>query len=345
MLLKSILQAMDEWHSLTSKQKGLAGMAENVRQGWRAGGRAPIGYRLEYTETGAIREGMPVRKSKLSISDDAPTVKHYPALGAQGTTRPRACSESGMQASSSTLVNVEWNALTYAGHTAWNVRYEHGAGGFANGVKRRPRAEWIIQRNTHEALITDIEAEALLVRLESFDRAHHSHADYLLTGLLKAPDGTNWRGSDGGAGGYYRMGKGKRNKASIVEAAVLEQLAEDLHTPDFVQARTDAARKQFDDRKHDDALPGMKKEYADLERRIKRLTEMLADTATPEPLLRQIENYESRRNEIEVQIGRCEEEAKQMAKVKALAAPQVSKTLTMIAEEFEEWIGKDCETC
>ena len=28
MLLKSILQAMDEWHSLTSKAKGLAGMAE-----------------------------------------------------------------------------------------------------------------------------------------------------------------------------------------------------------------------------------------------------------------------------------------------------------------------------
>ena len=38
MLLKSILQAMDEWHSLTSRQKGLAGMRENVRQGFRAGG-------------------------------------------------------------------------------------------------------------------------------------------------------------------------------------------------------------------------------------------------------------------------------------------------------------------
>ena len=57
MLLKSILQAMDEWHSLTSRQKGLAGMAENVRQGWRAGGKAPRGYRLEYQATGTIRDG------------------------------------------------------------------------------------------------------------------------------------------------------------------------------------------------------------------------------------------------------------------------------------------------
>ena len=36
MLLRSILQAMDEWHSLTSRAKGLAGMRENVRQGFRA---------------------------------------------------------------------------------------------------------------------------------------------------------------------------------------------------------------------------------------------------------------------------------------------------------------------
>lgn len=32
-LLRAIMQALDEWHSLTSKQKGLSGMAENVRQG------------------------------------------------------------------------------------------------------------------------------------------------------------------------------------------------------------------------------------------------------------------------------------------------------------------------
>ena len=45
-ILDSVLQAMDEVHSLMSREKGLAGMAENVRQGFRAGGRAPYGYRL-----------------------------------------------------------------------------------------------------------------------------------------------------------------------------------------------------------------------------------------------------------------------------------------------------------
>lgn len=36
---------------------------------------------------------------------------------------------------------MEWNALTYAGHTVWNVRNEVGSDGYKGGVKRRPRTE------------------------------------------------------------------------------------------------------------------------------------------------------------------------------------------------------------
>lgn len=46
-ILPAVLHAMDQVHSFMSKEKGLAGMAENVRQGFRAGGRAPYGYKLE----------------------------------------------------------------------------------------------------------------------------------------------------------------------------------------------------------------------------------------------------------------------------------------------------------
>ena len=335
MLLKSILQAMDEWHSLTSKQKGLAGMAENVRQGWRAGGRAPMGYALEHISTGAMREGMPVRKSKLITNDDAPKLKLYLTLRAQGMARPRAAETAGLESSSSTLVGVEWNALTYAGHTVWNVRFEQGQGGFTAGVKRRPRKDWQLQRDTHEALISDEDAETLLVKLESFDRGHHSHADYLLTGLLKAPDGTNWRGSDGGAGGYYRLGKGKRIKASTIEDAVIEQLKHEARSPVFIKSLVDASRKQFDDRKKDVALPGMKKELSEFDRKIERLTGMLADISDPQPLLRQIETYEAKRNDLCVQVIKREEEAQQVAKVKLLGVTQVEKILRLFMDEFE----------
>jgi DNA invertase Pin-like site-specific DNA recombinase len=69
MVLRSVLQAFDEYHSLTSRAKGLAGMAENVRQGWRAGGKAPRGYKLDYHATGAVRDGSPVLKSRLIIDE------------------------------------------------------------------------------------------------------------------------------------------------------------------------------------------------------------------------------------------------------------------------------------
>jgi len=325
MLLKSILQAMDEWHSLTSRQKGLAGMTENVRQGWRAGGRAPIGYQLHHVETGAQREGVPVRKSKLVPSDDASRVGKYLKLRAKGETRSAACQAAGLSMSASSLVGVEWNALTYAGHTVWNVRYEHGPGGFGNGVKRRPRNEWIIQRDTHPALIDDDEAEALITRLESFDRGHHSRGDYILTGLLVDPQGNSWRGCDGGDGGYYRLGKGKRIKAAIIEGAIIRQVAQDLQSEEFLAAVALAHRKAYEKRKADDSLPGLRKEAADLERRIKRITEMLPDTRQPEPLLRQMEEHEVRRVALEEEIAQREQDELDARKVNNLTQLQVSR--------------------
>jgi site-specific DNA recombinase len=89
---------MDEAHSMLSREKGLAGMAENVRRGHRAGGRAPIGYRLERQATGAMRDGAAVTKSKLAPSDHAPAIAAYLKARAAGEARAGALE---LQASSS----------------------------------------------------------------------------------------------------------------------------------------------------------------------------------------------------------------------------------------------------
>ena len=77
MILKGVFRVFDEFHSLMSRQKGLAGMRENIQQGWRAGGRPPRGYNLEHTATGAIREGNPVMKSRLVISSESAEIQEY----------------------------------------------------------------------------------------------------------------------------------------------------------------------------------------------------------------------------------------------------------------------------
>jgi DNA invertase Pin-like site-specific DNA recombinase len=113
MLLRSILQAMDEWHSLTSRRKGLAGMAENVRKGFRAGGRAPLGYQLDEISTGAIRDGQAVKKTRLIPSDDAHKVGAYLKARARGVSRAVALRELGKHVQASSLVGIEWNARPY----------------------------------------------------------------------------------------------------------------------------------------------------------------------------------------------------------------------------------------
>lgn len=280
MLLKSVLQAMDEWHSMTSRAKGLAGMRENVKAGWRAGGRAPMGYRLEHVDTGAMREGQAVRKSRLVRGPDAGAVAAYLVARSQGTPRARA----GLpEMASPSKVGLEWNALTYAGHTVWNVHAEAGT-----GRKRRPRSEWMIQRATHEALIPDAIAEQLLQRLEDYapTRARQRDAGYLLTGLLQTPDGRPYHGDRGA----YRV-RGHQIQAQLVDRAVAEHVLQDLQSTAFVKSVTAAARAMRPkkvDRTLQDALSAV-----DL--RLHRLVGLIEETSAPGPLLRQMEALELER--------------------------------------------------
>lgn len=246
LVLESVFEAMDEAHSLMSREKGLAGMAQNVRQGWRAGGRAPVGYRLETHTTGAIRDGKPVTKSKLVPGPDASKVARYLKARAAGVPRTIAQREIGMSASS--LVCVEWNALAYAGHTVWNRHASEGA-----GMKRRPRAEWHITRGTHDPLITDAEAETLITQLETsrigeaVSRAKAAVSNHLLTGLLYTSDGQMWVGH----GRYYRlkrqgMQRGKLVRSDLVDRAVLEQLEADMRSDLFLRNLLAAAKRTRD---------------------------------------------------------------------------------------------------
>lgn len=245
LVLESVFEAMDEAHSLMSREKGLAGMAENVRRGWRAGGRAPYGYRLETHPTGAIRDGRPVTKSRLVPGEGAQAIRAYLKRRATGDPRARVLSELKMRESASTMIGVEWNALTYAGHTVWNRHATQGS-----GMKRRPRAQWQITRDTHPALITDAEAEAILSALENSDigaavsRAKAAQSSFLLTGMLYTSDGRMWVGH----GTRYRLkardGKpGKTVKAAAVDAAVLERFGADMGDEGFLNRLLDAARR------------------------------------------------------------------------------------------------------
>jgi site-specific DNA recombinase len=338
MLLKSILQAMDEWHSLTSRDKGLAGMAENVRTGFRAGGRAPAGYQLAHHATGAIRDGEAVTKSKLEPDPVlAGPVGQFLAQRAEGISRTAAAKHAGLDLSGSSLIGMEWNALTYAGHTVWNVHAERKDGAYVGGQKRRPRSKWVIQRDTHPALITQVQADTILASLEAFSphRVRNRGATYLLTGMLHAPDGARWSG-DRGSYRWQAQGAGMRYvPAAELEAAVVDQVMKDLQGPQFIRALTQAARSAAVDGIEDPTV-GIRQTIADTNKQIARLVDLATQAETPAPFMRKVAELEQQRERLAVELTTREQEHQQQMLFHQVSEHQVRSLLVALASEMAE---------
>lgn len=337
MILRSMLQAFDEYHSLISRAKGLAGMAENVRQGWRAGGKAPRGYRLEYTATGAVRDGAPVTKSRLVLDDTTSSqVQAYLRLRAQGVPRGSAIARLQLQWPASSTHSMDWQALTYAGHTVWNMHADRAA----DTDKRRPRAEWVITRSTHPPLISDDEAEAILGQQERAQQGRRVRdSPLLLTGLLVAPDGGTWH-SDGC--GHYRLGKGKKIAATRLEAAVLGRLADDLASDDAVATVHEAMEalaggEPVDGRR----LSGLERKISTLTTQIGRTVDLAAQLDDPAPVLRRVKDLEHQRAELIDELGQLRLQRDQVASAARVTAADVRVLLRRFMVEIGNLAQED----
>ena len=331
-ILPAVLHAMDQVHSFMSREKGLAGMAENVRQGFRAGGRAPFGYKLEYMSTGAVREGEPVTKSKLVLDDNAPKIATYLKGRAKGLTGSLLAEKLGLEIARTSLNGIEWNSLTYAGHTVWNVHNEMTEDGYKGGVKRRPRTDWLIKRDTHQALITEAEAEAILKQLElGRIKTHKTRAKYLLTGMLLNPEGEVLHGD----GGYYRVGK-KSVKMTRVDGAVLGQITEDLQSDAFISALVKSAHKSAMRTNDGAELEKTQKTIRTIDKKIDQLSNLLTETTTPAPLLRKIEALEQERSDIHKQIETMETATRMASALRQIESKDVKKILQDISQSIDD---------
>jgi site-specific DNA recombinase len=282
LIIGHVYQLLDHIHSHLSREKGLAGMAENVRRGFRAGGSAPYGFQLAQVATGAIRDGAPVTKTRLVPSADAPAIAEFLRRRAAGHPARQAARDAGVKLSPSSLVDVEWRALTYAGHTVWNQSRSKGigAGGYEGATKRRPRVDWQIQRGTHPALITDEQAEKILQRLEQKRVAVRDRGDrYLLSGIVVDQAGRRWYGSEG----FYRCGR-RRLAAANLERQVLEALRRDLLAEGMVRQLTDRARATAAPAQLEQDLDRLKRRGAELDRQLGRVRNVITLMERPEAM-------------------------------------------------------------
>lgn len=335
-VIRQVIRAFDQLHSLMSKEKGLGGMAENVKQGWRAGGRAPKGYRLEHIATGTMRDGAPVTKSRLVPSTDAHKVRDFLQARAAGVSRRQAMADAGLDGMiDSTLIGMEWNALTYAGHTVWNVHAERipGGGGYKGGAKRRPREEWVIQHDTHEGLISTEEAEAILARLDTGRaRQYRTKGAYLLSGLLVTPQGTAWHGS---GDGYYRPAKGRRVPQETIEAAVVATIKSDLVSDAFIRELVAEARRMSAP-PPDDRLKPLRDQVAAITAKIGKFADLAAQSEVQRPFLEKINELERQREKQAAELEELETAQKTADVLRAIGEKDVKALLANLADHLQE---------
>lgn len=336
-LIESVLEAFDEVHSLMSREKGLSGMAENIAKGYRAGGRAPRGYSLKHIATGTVREGEQVTKSTLEPSAEAALVARYLKARACGRSRKALRAELGLSWKPTTLVGMEWNALTYAGHTVWNVHneFDHSEG-YKGGTKRRPRNEWLIKRDTHPPLITHEEAEALLAQLDTSPHRHgqirRTPAAYLLTGILKAPDGDIWYGN--GSGRYRTKVHRKNVSQAGLETAVVRKVLHDMNSSEFIRQLTIEAKK-FAEKHREDPAEQLRPVVQDLTAQISRLMDIAAQMVDPAPAIRKIDELERKRKSVAEEISRLDQEYTAAAMMRDLTESTVSQLLSGVVEQVK----------
>ncbi|MDB5977271.1 MAG: hypothetical protein JWR07_4031 [Nevskia sp.] len=342
MIVRAVMQAFDEWHSLTSRDKGLAGMAENVRQGYRAAGHAPYGYRLRKVDIGLVRDGAPVTKSVLEPALESSKVQKFLDLRATNLPRMQAAHAAGLELSSSTLVGIEWNALTYAGCTTFGVFQERtSTGGYKGQRKRRPRSEWVIQSDTHPALITRQQAEAILNLLEHSDHAKAVSqgkagvSRYLLSGLLMTPNGITWEGNKGAHYFAERPDGSKRYvPLQTVEQPILDRITSDLPSEPFAQAliRETASKG-----------PDYSAQLKELHRRIAEIAVMIDKAASlalgmedPGPFQRKIEALERERKELVEQQQDLREQEDLGKAVRSISVAEMRHILSDLAESMRD---------
>ena len=299
-MLEGLMEVFDQFHSQKAKADGLKGMEENVRQGWRAGGRAPVGYKLQHEVVG-MREGQPVKKSRLHPDPLLfEKIRSYMLGRARGEGRRALRETLALEVPMSTLVYAEDNAMVYAGHTVWRRHKEVIDGDYAGGVRYRDRDDWVICRDTHSPMISDEQSEQILARRNQNRgrKLRSTSGRYLLTGLVYCACGSRMNGQSGRYRCVDRCGGRSMASLKLERNVVPAVLARVINNVDVVkllsETRLLAAQPS-------DAtavlIDETRAEVKELDGEVSRLVSLIGTMESPRALVARVEQLEARRKQ------------------------------------------------
>ena len=351
---EKIMAIFDEIHSQQSKAKGVASMKQNVRDGYRAGGDAPFGYKLKHIDMGVKRNGNSVEKSILTIDPEtAPILQEYFERRARLESRPviledfqkRGILTPGKREvwSPSTAKSFEDNIDVYLGHTVFNrinerIKVNGKLAGYVGGKKYKDKKEWVTTKDTHEPLISPETADKIKqIKARGLrETPGRAKSVFALSGLISCAEcGSNYTGDRIVYRCNYRNKVGLEcNNNSIsknrLESAMFSLIKEQVLN--FKNVKTVIAR----------IIKGTNTEKSDtlpLEKRIKQLQIegdrvlglLVRGCANPERVERKLNETEERLMALEKEL----ETARHQSNAVTVDAKEVSEAINNFREEVE----------
>ncbi len=265
-LIRHMFQALDQFEVEKLGREVRRGQTENIRQGYRNGGRAPYGYQLKrepHPDPARARAGD--TKSRLVIDpEQAPVIAEifarflsgygYKQIADHlnrpgGPPSPRHVDPSRNLAgkwSKNTLRSMLTNPV-YTGRLFWNRLDFRAVKQGEGGVVKRDRKDWIEAAERHEAIITDQQFEQVQAEMSKRSRNEGSRRRgkqkrfYLLRGFVHCATGHNPLRMHG------RSRKGNTYYACCYRISYGDKAAEALGHGKWQYVREDTLLEAIDD--------------------------------------------------------------------------------------------------
>ncbi len=215
-------QAFDQYERDKLSRETKRGMREASEQGYRAGGRAPYGYRRRMHDLGNDHLGdrQKFRVTLEQVPEQAGVVVQIFDAFTMERLSPKAIAERLNQSGgppppshvdSSRNLKRRWAASSiremlknpvYTGKTVWNRRDFATGRQNGGGVRPRAREEWVVSEETHLPIVSDATFEAAQERFATKTRGNgssHAKRKYVLSGMVKCCAGHAPRSMQGKA--------------------------------------------------------------------------------------------------------------------------------------------------
>jgi DNA invertase Pin-like site-specific DNA recombinase len=323
--------------SRDTSRRVLTDFLSRARRAIWLGGPAPYGFRLE---------PHPVRKKvPVPFESEAKVVRWiFEQYGNTDTSIDAVCEELYRRGVPSPTGKKRWQKTTvqamlrrrwYVGDYVWNRKpggkYHRLRGGRAESTNRRTRSrqndpgEWVVVEDSHEPLVDrDLFArvQARLQNNRGRTTPQRGRGAFLLTKLMTCSHCGSWMLGFTLAGqrmyrcgGYLHYGKDYCQRNLAHEGAVLDAVVGELQRtfldPDNLQALRDEVRRQQEEASRPQAVEALKRQIADLTRRIDRGNENLA-VLPPDRLagvVAKVREWEAQRTELTAELDRANRRA------------------------------------